>query len=382
MTQTKVVVIGGGIAGVSAAYALSQHRSQPSVTLIEAEAQLAHHTTGRSAAQFIENYGTMPTRVLTKASLPFFTEPPEGLTDGALLQPRGLLTVARPEQTDHFEQVLAEGQAQNPSITEISPDEAVALFPLLRPELVARALLEPDSADIDVAGLHQAFVRGLARAGGAIDTSQRAVGLARVDQGWDITTADTTLGADIIVNAAGAWGDEVGAMAGLRPLGLRPLRRTAFMVPAPVPGDPHEPLVADIEHHWYTKRDGEQYLCSPADETLSEPCDAKPEEIDIALAIDLINAATSLGIRTVRSSWAGLRTFSPDDTMVLGPDPEDPSFVWCVGQGGVGIQTSPATGFLVADLTLDGRPGPTFDHSDIDVEAFDAGRFSSPRQPN
>ncbi len=379
MTQTKVVVIGGGIAGVSAAYALAQHRSQPSVTLIEAEPQLAHHTTGRSAAQLIENFGTTPTRALTKASLPFFTEPPEGLTDGPLLQPRGLLTVAGADQADHFEQTLAEGQAQNPSITEISPDEAVALFPLLRPELVARALLEPDSADIDVAGLHQAFVRGLARAGGTIDTSQRAVGLARAGQGWDITATNSTLGADIIVNAAGAWGDQVGALAGMRPLGLQPLRRTAFMVPAPVSGEADEPLVADVEHHWYIKRDGEQYLCSPADETPSDPCDAKPEEIDIARAIDLINAATSLGIRTVRSSWAGLRTFSPDDTMVLGPDPEDPTFVWCVGQGGIGIQTSPATGFLVADLTLDGEPGPTFDRNEVEVEAFDAGRFLGPR---
>ncbi len=379
MTQTKVVVIGGGIAGMSAAYALAQHRSQPSVTLIEAEPQLAHHTTGRSAAQFIENYGTPPTRVLTKASLPFFSDPPEGLTDGPLLQPRGLLTVAGPGQTDQFEQALAEGRAQNPSITEISPDEAVALFPLLRPEGVARALLEPDSSDIDVAGLHQAFVRGLARAGGTIDTSQRAVGLERVDQGWDITTTKTTLGADIIVNGAGAWGDQVGALAGMNQLGLRPLRRTAFMVPAPVPGDPHEPLVADVEHRWSTKRAGEQYLCSPADETPSEPCDAKPEEIDIARAIDLINEATSLSIRTVRSSWAGLRTFSPDDTMVLGPDPDDPSFVWCVGQGGIGIQTSPAAGFLVADLTLDGEPGLTFDQVNVDVEAFDAGRFQTGR---
>jgi D-arginine dehydrogenase len=376
MSQTKIVVIGGGIAGVSAAYALCRHRSQPSVILIEAEPFLAHHTTGRSAAQLIENYGTAPTRILTRASQPFLTEPPDGLTDGPLLEARGLLSVAGSDQEEPFERTLAEGREQNPSITEITPTEAVALFPYLRAELVARALLEPDSADIEVAGLHQAFVRGIARAGGLIETSERAVGLARGELGWDVTTsAGTTRGADIIVNAAGAWGDQVGAMAGLGPIGLRPLRRTAFMVPAPAAEAGREPLVADIEHRWYTKRDGAQYLCSPADETPSEPCDAKPEEIDIARAIDLINTATTMGIRTVRSSWAGLRTFSPDDTMVLGPDPTDTSFVWSVGQGGIGIQTSPAAGQLVADLALDGSPGPIFDGLDIDPSAFSPGRF-------
>ena len=380
MTRTKVIVIGGGIAGVSAAYAISRHSQRPSVQLIEAEGQLAQHTTGRSAAQLVENYGTEPTRRLTRASLGFFNQPPDELVDQPLLEPRGMLMVAGADQFEVFDRVLAEGRAGNPDITEIGPAEAAKLFPLLRPELVERAIYEPDSADIDVAGLHQAYVRGVARAGGSIDTSQRAVTLHADGSGWKVTTTDTTIRADIVINAAGAWGDQVAARAGIAPVGLQPLRRTAFMVPAIQDSTTHkpvvaEPLLADIAYRWYLKRDGSQYLCSPADETPSEPCDAKPEEIDIARAIDLINTATTLNIRTVRSSWAGLRTFTPDRTMVVGSEPEHPSFVWCVGQGGTGIQTAPATGQLVADLALDGKPGPTFADLDLMVADLLPDRF-------
>lgn len=376
MSEIEVVVIGGGIAGVSAAYALATHPGAPSVTLLEAEPQLAHHTTGRSAAQYIENYGTVPTRALTRASLEFFTSPPDGLTDGPLLTPRGLLTVATPGQSDHFDQVLSEGQALSPDIVEITVNEAAAAFPYLRPDQVTRVMVEPDSSDIDVAGLHQAFVRGASRAGATITPCQRVVGLQPAGAGWEVTTdAGTTLGADLVVNAAGAWADQVAARAGVTPIGLRPLRRTAFMVPAPAPEHGVEPLVADVDHSWYTKRDGSQFLCSPADETPSEPCDAKPEELDIAAAIDRINAVTTLGIRTVRSAWAGLRTFSPDDTMVLGPDPDHPTFIWCAGQGGTGIQTAPATGALVADLALDQAPGPRFQAAGLDAAPFGPARF-------
>lgn len=370
-----IVVIGGGIAGVSAAYALSEHPSRPTVHLVEAEAQLAHHTTGRSAAQLIENLGTMPTRALTKASLPFFAAPGDGLVDRPLLEVRGVLSVAGADQATSFERIRAEGQAVNPNIVELSAAEAHELAPLLRPELIERALFEPDSTDIDVAGLHQAFVRGIARAGGAIDTSWRVTALSRQSSAWRVTTTGGDLEADIVVNAAGAWGDAVAALAGVAPVGLQPRRRTAFMVPAP--DDPHgsEPLVADIDHRWYIKRDGTQYLCSPADESPMEPCDVKPEEVDIAMAIERINAATTLDIRTVRSSWAGLRTFSPDETMVIGPEPDQPSFIWSVGQGGTGIQTAPATGQLVADVALDGAPGTTFDGIQLDVTRFLPDRF-------
>jgi D-arginine dehydrogenase len=373
---TKVVVIGGGIAGVSAAYALCRHPSRPAVTVIEAEAQLAHHTTGRSAAQLIENYGTGPIRALTKASLDYFHRPPSDLVEHDLLERRGVLTVAGAGQGDAFDRALAEGAAVNPTIGEITPAEAAGLFPALRPELIERAMHEPESADIDVAGLHQSFVRGIRAAGGTIATTCRAQELRPSGSGWRISTTAAELDADLVVNAAGAWADDVAARAGLRPVGLRPLRRTAFMVPSRHDGSERWPLVADVEHRWYAKPDGRQFLCSPADETPSEPCDAKPEEIDVARAIDLVNRATTLDIRTVRSSWAGLRTFAPDRTMVIGADPEGSGFIWCAGQGGTGIQTAPAAGQLVADLVFDGRPGPTFDGVDLALDELGPARFS------
>lgn len=382
----EIVVIGGGIAGVSAGYALGRHPTDPRVTVIEAERQLAHHTTGRSAALFIENYGTGPTRVLTKASRHYFHEPPVELVDGPLLETRGVLSVARPDQERYFERVLAEGLAVNPDIAEIGIDDAVGLFPPLRGERLSRALYEPGACDIDVGRLHQSFVRGLTRTGGTISTSSRALSLDRSDGRWTITTSDGELRADLIVDAAGAWGDDVAQRAGIEPVGLTPLRRTAFMVSRPESLPARAPLTAEIEHEdWYLKPDGPQILCSPADETPSEPCDARPEEIDIARAIDLINEATTLDITSIRSGWAGLRTFSPDRTMVIGPDPAEPTFIWCVGQGGTGIQTAPAAGQLVADLTLDGEPGASFDTGatglELDIDAITPGRLRRATPP-
>ncbi|MGB5756631.1 MAG: FAD-binding oxidoreductase, partial [Acidimicrobiales bacterium] len=192
---------------------------------------------------------------------------------------------------------------------------------------------------------------------------------------WSLDTTDGDRQADIVVNAAGAWGDVVAARAGVAPIGLTPMRRTAFMVASRWDDSSEWPMVANVDLDWYVKPDGPQFLCSPGDETPSEPLDARPEEIDVALAIERINWATTLDIRSVRSSWAGLRTFVPDRAMVLGPDPEVPSFVWCVGQGGNGIQTAPAAGRLVAQLTLDGVPDREFDRFDLDTAGLAPGRL-------
>ncbi len=375
MADERVVVIGGGIAGVSAAWALLDGDDPPDVVLVEAEPQLAHHTTGRSAAQLIENYGPSTVRPLTRASLAFFRSPPERLADAPLVHPRSMLMVASAEQSPRVDAALGSVDAAAPTMIEISPDEAVCRFPPLRIELIDRAVLEPESSDIDVGGLHQAFVRGLRRRGGRILTSARVDSAAPDGAGWRVHTRDGELGADVVVNAAGAWGDVVARTAGIAPIGLRPLRRTAFMVRAPDDAAPTWPLAGDIEHHWYVKPDGQQLLCSPGDETLSEPCDARPEEVDIAIAIDRINAATTLGIRSIRSSWAGLRTFSPDGSMVIGPEPSRPEFVWCVGQGGTGIQTAPGAGRLVADLVQRGEPGPTFDGVGLDLDGLLPDRY-------
>jgi len=374
VANTRVVVIGGGIAGVSVAWALLDTSDPPGVVLVEAESQLAHHTTGRSAAQLIENYGAGPVRPLTRASLGFLRSPPDDLVDGPLLRPRSLLMVATEQQDSIVDTTLAGDPGSTPSIVEITPREAAERFPPLRIERIHRAVLEPDSSDIDVAGLHQAFVRGLRRRGGEIRTSSRVDSVEPDGAGWRVHTNQGELGADLVVNAAGAWGDLVAETAGVAPVGLRPLRRTAFMVTAPSDAAGW-PLTADIEHHWYLKPDGAQLLCSPGDETPSEPCDARPEEIDIAIAIERINEATTLNISSIASSWAGLRTFSPDGSMVLGPEPTRPTFVWCVGQGGTGIQTAPGAGRLVADLVEHGTPGATFDAVQLDLPGLLPDRF-------
>ncbi len=373
--DTRVVVIGGGIAGVSAAFAIVEADPRLDVVLVEAEAQLAQHTTGRSAAQLIENYGATAIRPLTTASLGFLRDPPVDLVDGPLLSPRPLLTVGGAHQDGAIDRTLAEGRAVSGSIVEVSPERSVELFPALRIERIARAVVEPEAADIDVAALHQAFVRGLRRGGGEIRTSARVDAVVPDGEGWRVETTDGEFGADIVVDAAGAWGDVVAHRAGVAPLGLRALRRTACMVDAP-PGSAAWPLVADADHDWYVKPDGAQLLCSPADEISSEPCDAKPEELDVALAIERINQATTLGIRSVNSAWAGLRTFARDQAMVIGPEPSRPAFVWCVGQGGTGIQTAPGAGRLVADLVVRGEPSPEhFGSIGLDLAGLLPDRF-------
>ena len=371
----RVVVVGGGIAGVSAAFALVDGDRSLDVVLVEAEGQLAQHTTGRSAAQLIENYGATATRPLTAASLQFLRDPPPDLVDGPLLSPRPLLTVAREDQDATITRTLTEGRAVSETITEITPADAVELFPALRQDRTARAVLEPDAADIDVAGLHQAFVRGFRRQGGTIRTSTRVDAAMTDGAGWRVETTAGRVGADVIVNAAGAWGDLVAERAGVAAIGLEALRRTACMVTG-LAGSAGWPLLADADHQWYVKPDGPQLLCSPGDETPSEPCDAKPEELDVALAIERINENTTLSIRSVNSAWAGLRTFAPDRAMVIGPEPGRPAFVWCVGQGGTGIQTAPGAGRLVADLIRRGEPDPLrFASTGLDRAGLSPDRF-------
>jgi D-arginine dehydrogenase len=374
----RIGVIGGGIAGASAAYHLISHESRPSVVLLEAEAQLGHHTTGRSAAQYIENYGATAIRPLTRASHQFFADPPPDYSDGTLLSPLPILTVCTPGQEEVFERDLAAGQASSAGVSELSIAEACAMAPLLKPDAFGRAMIEAGASDIDVAALLQCFVRGFRALGGQLATAAR-VDAATAAPGrpgrWLLDTTTGPVEVDLVVNAAGAWGDVVAETAGVEPVGLQPLRRTAFMVASPFAESVGWPMLSDADLSWYLKPDGPQFLCSPADETPSAPLDAKPEELDVAVAIDRINAVTTLDIRSVRSSWAGLRTFVPDRSMVLGPDTDQPTFIWCVGQGGNGIQTAPAAGRLLTELSLDGAPGPDFDRHGLDLDGLTVARL-------
>jgi D-arginine dehydrogenase len=363
-----VVVVGGGIAGVSAAAFAAQ--AGASVTLLERESALSMHTTGRSAALYLANYGLAQTRRLTVASRAFLEQPPEGFAQAPLLAPRGLVWVGAESDLAELAAVAEESRRYDPDVTELSGEQVRALCPVLRPEHSAGGVLEPGASDLDVAALHAGFVRMLRAHGGTVLRSAAVVGIERSGAGWTVATADATFPCDRVVNAAGAWGDEVAALAGLAPLGLRPLRRTALTVGVPAGVDVRRwPSVNQVGGHWYFKIEGDGLLVSPADETPSPPCDVKPDELDVALALERVAEATTLPMRSVRSTWAGLRTFSPDGELVIGPDPAEPAFVWCVGQGGYGIQSAPAVGRLTAELALGLDPAWT-QQAAIDVPSL------------
>jgi D-arginine dehydrogenase len=365
--MADVVVVGGGIAGISVAAELAVAGAE--VTLLEAESQLAYHTTGRSAALYFENYGHPTVRALSRASRRYFESPPEGSVDGPLLSTRGAMVVAPADQVETLRVQIAEGRQHGTRVEELTSAEACQIVSALRSDQVALASYEPDAADMDVAAIHQSFVRTFRRHGGTIVTRVRADRLAH-EARWTVTTTEgEAYEADVVVNAAGAWADVVGERAGARPIGLIPKRRTVFMVAAP--DDARDwPLTVDAAQTFYFKPDGAQLLCSPADETPTEPCDARPEEIDIARAIDRINEMTTLGIRSVRSSWAGLRSFVQDGGMVVGFDPDLEGFFWLAGQGGTGIQTSPAAAALAADLINGVVP-----RSGVDPASFSPARL-------
>lgn len=372
-----VVVVGGGIAGVTAAFHLLESQRCERVTLIEAEGQLAQHTTGRSAALLTENYGAGPVRPLTTASLDFFHRPPADLVDHAVIHPRGIMTIATAVE-DHalLDRQLAAGAQTTHPVTEIDTTEAQELAPHIVFGPDHRVMWEAHAFDIDVAAVHQAFVRGIRARGGEIRTASRLDSARRAPGGWIAETTTGPLAADVIVNAAGAWGDVVAEAAGVQPVGLRPLKRTAFMVNSPFEDSADFAFVAEVHHHWYLRPDGTQFMCSPADEAPSEPCDARADEVDIARTIDHLNEHTRLAIRSVNSHWAGLRTFAPDRAMVIGPDADQPDFVWFVGQGGTGIQTAPGAGRLLADVMGQGAPGASFDGTGLDFAALAPDRFS------
>jgi D-arginine dehydrogenase len=344
--------VGGGIAGISAGAELTAAGLR--VVLLEQESQLATHTTGRSAAVFLESYGPPAVRVLTTASRRDYDTAPERLGTPTLLAPRPALWVAPAEELVALDRLVVEVETLRP----IDRSEALALFPPLQPERVAAAAVEDNAADIDVLALHQGYARALAAGGGEVRRSCTVVGLERSGSGWRVAAASGSLDVGLVVLAAGAWCDELALLAGAQPIGLAPLRRTIAicrLAPGAVAVD--APLVSDAHHTWYLRPEGPNLLCSPADETPSPPCDARAEEADVALALERVNEATTLELRSVVTSWAGLRTFAPDRVPVVGEDSAVPGLWWLAGQGGYGIQTAPAMARCLTALVL-GQPLP------------------------
>ena len=355
-----VVVIGGGIAGMSAAFALAQLGRQ--VAVVEREETLTAHSTGRSAAQFLASYGEPASRRLSAASRAFLDSDADGLANSAVLVPRNVLWVAPSGFEGHLEERIDANEVTATDCELLDVERTVAICPALDPAWLAGGVIEYGGFDIDVAGLHQAYVRGARGLGVTILRQHGARGLARRGSGWQVDTAAGALGCEVVVNAAGAWADEVAVLAGASALGIQPLRRTIFTFSTTYEADDW-PLVIAADETFYFKPEGPgQLLGSPADEHLDNPCDARPREIDVAMGIDAVNRATRLGIRSVRSTWAGLRTFAPDRVPVVGFDPSVAGFFWCAGQGGTGIQTAPAIASLTADLICGERPvGPASD---------------------
>lgn len=361
---TDILVIGAGMAGCGAAARMSAHAK---VVVLEAEERPAYHTTGRSAAVFILNYGNHVIRAFNAASEATFRTGAD-LADSGFLSPRGVLQVEQPGQADAFEAFI-DGAS---GLQILDPRQTLELFPIYRPEMVVRSAYEPDASDIDVDALLQAFIRMLRAAGGRIVPNARVSSLTRTGDVWRAETPVGVFEAPVVVNASGAWGDVTAGLAGIAPVGLTPCRRTIAVLPVPEGMDTTKwPVTAAAAESWYAKPDGGRLWVSPADEDPMEPHDAYPDDMVLAEGLHRFSEATTFEVTRVERSWAGLRTFAPDRTLVNGWEPNVEGFYWLVGQGGYGIQTAPAMSQLAADLVLDHAPVVGKDV----VEAVSPARF-------
>ena len=363
-------MIGAGIAGAAVAYRLA---AECDVVLVEMEPQPGTHATGRSAAVLSETSGSPAACALAVASRPFFVEPPDDALDSTVLSPRGLLWVADAPSLPLLDELSAVAGSIGVRAERLDGDAATGLVPALRPEWLAGALHEPDAMSIDVARLLDGFLAGLRRRGGTVRLASPALRIERTGTAWRVGLPDGRVDADVVVNAAGAWADEIARRAGVPEIGMQPLLRTAFTFPAD--GVAAWPLVMDVASRFYFEPEGPGLLASPGDETPSEPCDARADELAIAMAADALAEATTLVVRGVRAKWAGLRTFAPDRVPVVGEDPDHPGFFWLAGQGGAGIKTSPAMADVLASLVL-GEPFPaSLTHLGVTAATLAPGRF-------
>lgn len=370
--EFDVVVIGGGIAGASIAARLAEHAS---VRVLEMEGQPGYHSTGRSAAQFSEFYGNAVIRGLSRASREFFYSPPAGFCSARLVTPRPVLMIATEAQRESLENLALTAACGDP-IERLSLTRALELCPVLKRDRLIGAVLEHGPADVEVHELHQGFLRLLKARGGSVSTDARVLGLTRCSDGWLVDASNQHLRAAIVVNAAGAWAGQIGRLAGAHEIGLQPLRRTAFLVDPPAGIDVGGwPMISDVDENFYFKPDAGQLLVSPADETASDPCDAQPEELDIALAVDHLERATTLEVKRIRRKWAGLRSFVRDRSPVVGYDPSQPGFFWLAALGGYGIQTSPALSALAAALVLGRAIDPRLGSFGVDPQAMSPARI-------
>lgn len=354
-----IVIVGAGMAGASLAARLGDRAR---VLVIEAEDRPGYHATGRSAAFWTESYGGPQVKPLTTASGP-------ELRHLGVLTPRGALTIGRTGQEREIAAFAETYGGVGIEVSRLDQTEIAARIPDLKPEWTC-GVLEPSTCDIDVAALHQHYLGAARKAGVELWSRAGLAAAERMSGGWALTLADgRRVGCDMLVNAAGAWADAVAGKAGVHPLGIAPYRRTIAQVAVEPAAPDTLPLVLDVGGRFYFKPESGRLWLSPHDETLSSPCDAAPEEIDVALAIDRFEQVVDRPVLRVEHRWAGLRSFAPDRLPVYGFDPQEEAFFWFAGQGGFGIQTAPAAAVLGAGLLLGQEEG------EVDPRPFGAGRF-------
>lgn len=373
-TEVDVVILGGGMAGATVAAHLAPDTR---IAVVERESVLGYHTTGRSAAMFIPSYGGAAIAGLTAASSEFLLDPPRGFGP-SLLSRRAVMHVASHDQVaslDRFAALHSMGGGGD-MFEALDARAARARVPILRPGAVAAALIEKDAGDLDVAGLHAGFLRRAREAGGQVLTGGGPGDIDFARSQWRVRGEGFDVTAPVLVNATGAWADETAIAAGLNPIGLTPFRRTVMLVRGTGDaGFAAWPVVKDIDEQFYFRPFGERLLITPADETPSPPCDAAPDELDIALGMARFEAVVDHPVRSLAGRWAGLRTFAADRAPVIGWSQRSPGFFWLAGLGGFGIQTAPAVGRLAAAL-IKGRGVPS-DLADrgVVVARYVPGRF-------
>ena len=373
--EFDAVIVGAGIAGASFAHALAPHAR---VLLLEREAHPGVHSTGRSAAMFMESYGPPQVRALTRAGRAFYEQPPAGFAEAPILSARGALYAAWQGQQVALDALLGTLTDTGSVVSRIDADECLQRVPVLRADGLLGGVLEVDAMDIDVHALHQGFLRGARRAGAALWTDAELVRARAASGRWQLELAgERRVGTRTLVDAAGAWADELAQRCGVAPLGIQPKRRSAFTFAPPAGTDVRPwPTVADVDERWYFKPDAGQLLGSPANADPVCAHDVMPEELDIATGIAAIEAHTSLTIRRPTRTWAGLRSFAPDGELVVGWDAQRAAFFWLAGQGGYGIQSAAGAAQLAAALWL-GAPLPDalLAHG-VQAHALEPARFA------
>ncbi|MCK0120306.1 FAD-binding oxidoreductase [Loktanella sp. F6476L] len=353
------LVIGGGIAGLSVAARLAIHGK---VTVLEAENSVGHHASGRSAALFEENYGNAAVKALNKASTKYHKT-----AHGGVLSPRGLMLVGRTGEEAAFAD-----DVQNMHLTEITVTDAAGMIPILDTNVLTHAAYDAGALDIDTDLLSQNFARDLRAHRGTIVTNAAVTSISRTDHGWQVYAGEM-YDAKVIINAAGAWVDQIAAMADISPLVFQPYKRSMARIPAPGGHDVSDwPMVFGVNEAWYAKPDAGALIVSPADEEPAEPHDAWADDMVLAEGLDRYSQQVTEPVTRLLASWAGLRTFAPDRALVLGPSTQDDSFIWCAGQGGYGFATAPAASKLVSD-SIAGKPSEL--GADI-VAALSPSRFT------